>query len=349
MTAAPGARRSPRRGDEPGQRAERVRHQRAQRRQENDEREQIDEASRVVHGDERRAQHAGDRSCRRPACRAPTARPKTRGNSPSCATAIGSWPTIRIQPFSAPKQEIAAPERDRRGGADRPPARAPLRQTAPTSGRAPPARARHHADGADDVDDAGEQGARHRRARDRALGIADAAGGNRRALQAEERPQRQRRRGGDAAARSRGRRSPRSRSATGSRTNSPATPTTASGRIFRTVVTTCTRPAVRTPRTLTAVSSHSVADGERRRRDGVPDDRGEERIEVADERHRERGVRAPHRNPVAPGDEEPGEVAERLARVGVRTAGRGVQPRQPREDQREQDRAGRRDEPADRG
>ena len=33
----------------------------------------------------------------------------TRGNRPSSATASGSWPAIRIQPFSAPKHEMAAP------------------------------------------------------------------------------------------------------------------------------------------------------------------------------------------------------------------------------------------------
>ena len=35
-------------------------------------------------------------------------RPNMPGNRPSFATASGSWPAIRIQPFSAPKQEIAA-------------------------------------------------------------------------------------------------------------------------------------------------------------------------------------------------------------------------------------------------
>ena len=47
----------------------------------------------------------------RPATGVPRAerRPKIRGNNPSCATAIGNCPTIRIQPFSAPKHEMAAP------------------------------------------------------------------------------------------------------------------------------------------------------------------------------------------------------------------------------------------------
>src|SRR3954467_2519220 len=36
-------------------------------------------------------------------------RPKIDGNRPSSATASGSCPTIRIQPFKAPTHEIAAP------------------------------------------------------------------------------------------------------------------------------------------------------------------------------------------------------------------------------------------------
>ena len=36
-------------------------------------------------------------------------RPKMRGNKPSFAIAIGTWPAMRIHPLSAPKQAIAAP------------------------------------------------------------------------------------------------------------------------------------------------------------------------------------------------------------------------------------------------
>jgi hypothetical protein len=45
----------------------------------------------------------------------------------------------------------------------------------------------------------------------------------------------------------------------GSNSASPPMPTTASGRTFRTVVTSCTRPAAPTPQTLTPVSSQTVA------------------------------------------------------------------------------------------
>ena len=61
-------------------------------------------------------------------------------------------------------------------------------------------------------------------------------------------------------------------------------------------------------------------DSQRRRRHRVADDRWDERIEVSDEGDRQRRVRGPDRNPVAPRDEETREVSVGLARVGVRTA-----------------------------
>ena len=36
-------------------------------------------------------------------------RAKAAGNRPSRAAAIGTWPTTKVQPFRAPKQEMAAP------------------------------------------------------------------------------------------------------------------------------------------------------------------------------------------------------------------------------------------------
>jgi hypothetical protein len=52
----------------------------------------------------------------------------------------------------------------------------------------------------------------------------------------------------------------------------------------------------------------------------VAHDRRDERIEIADEGHRQRGERAHGREPIAPCDQEAGYVAERMTRVGVGTA-----------------------------
>ena len=65
------------------------------------------------------------------------------------------------------------------------------------------------------------------------------------------------------------------------------------------------------------------------------------------ERDRDHRQRRPDRNPVAPGDQEPGEVAVAQPGVGVRTAGRRRHARQPRERQAEADRADAHDDPGE--
>lgn len=63
----------------------------------------------------------------------------------------------------------------------------------------------------------------------------------------------------------------------------------------------------------------------------------QEHVEVADGGHGEGRVRHPGGDPVRPGGQESGEVAERLARVDVRSAGLGVAAGQAAEDERERD------------
>ena len=89
------------------------------------------------------------------------------------------------------------------------------------------------------------------------------------------------------------------------------------------------------------------ADRQQRRRRGGADGGGQERIEIPDERDGERRLGRPDRDPVSPRDEKAGEIAERLARVRVGTAGRRIDAGETGEDQREQHRTGRRDAPAD--
>ena len=76
-------------------------------------------------------------------------------------------------------------------------------------------------------------------------------------------------------------------------------------------------------------------------------DAGEEEADVAGERHRHPGVAGPERDPVAPGDDEAGELAEPGLGVGIGPAGLGHDPRQPPEDHRQHQRAERGHRPAD--
>ena len=76
-------------------------------------------------------------------------------------------------------------------------------------------------------------------------------------------------------------------------------------------------------------------------------DAGEEEADVAGERHRHPGVAGPERDPVAPGDDEAGELAEPRLGVGIGPAGLGHDPRQPPEDHRQHQRADRGHRPAD--
>ena len=78
-------------------------------------------------------------------------------------------------------------------------------------------------------------------------------------------------------------------------------------------------------------------------------DAGGEEADVAGERHRHAGVAGPERDPVAPGDDEAGELAEAGLGVGVRAAGLRHDPRQPAEDHRQHQRTERGHRPADEG
>ena len=116
-------------------------------------------------------------------------------------------------------------------------------------------------------------------------------GRDRRAFEAEERPQRQRGRRHHAAARARAVRLPRSRKVRGLEASEPGDADDGERQDLerrRDDLHAAGRPDA--ARTLTP----SAARASRRRappRGGVADDRGEERIEIADKRHRQRRVR----------------------------------------------------------
>ena len=212
----------------------------------------VDEAARVVHRDERPRPARRRRPCRAPACRAPTAA-EERGNSPSARppSAAGRRPA----PSRSARRNTRSPRRARRAGRPASPS-SRARAVGERRGR------RASASGGtrlitptvrDDVDDGGEQRADDRRARNRARRVAHAVGRNRRALEPEKRPQRQRRRRPSAALRSAravgvGQAEVRRlEGRTGRRR-----PTTTSGRSLSAVVTICTRPAAPTPRDVDA-------------------------------------------------------------------------------------------------
>ena len=77
----------------------------------------------------------------------------------------------------------------------------------------------------------------------------------------------------------------------------------------------------------------------RQRRDEYP--------QVADQGHGDRRVADPGGFPVGPGAQVAGEAAETVAGIGVGAAGAGVDPRQAGEGQRQQHRAGARHQPAE--
>ncbi len=132
-----------------------------------------------------------------------------------------------------------------------------------------------------------------------------------------------------------------------SRRNNPPKPTRISGRTFNTVVTTCTWPALRTLRRFTTVSSQTVAMASSAADCRVPDERRHKRIEITDERNRQRRVRGPGRNPVAPRDQKTREIAKGRPRVGVRTTCGRIGCGEPREHERQQQGAASRDDPSD--
>ncbi len=117
------------------------------------------------------------------------------------------------------------------------------------------------------------------------------------------------------------------------------------GTSFVYVVTSAKMPASFTPRRFSSVTSQIA-----RQRDGHADrpvalQRRQQLQERAGEGHRDHRQRRPDRDPVAPGDEEPGEVAVAQPGVGVRTAGRRRHAGQARERQAQADGADAHDDP----
>ena len=70
---------------------------------------------------------------------------------------------------------------------------------------------------------------------------------------------------------------------------------------------------------------------------GMADNGRHEWVEIPHERHGEGRVRAPHRDPVAPRNQEAGKIAIGLPRERVGPAGGRIEAGQSREDQREKD------------
>jgi hypothetical protein len=128
--------------------------------------------------------------------------------------------------------------------------------------------------------------------------------------------------------------------------NRPANPTMASGTSLRTVVTTWTRPCAAMPRGVHRCQDPHRGDREDGRGGGLPYNRRNEGVEVADERDGQCGERAPHGNPVPPGDKKPREIAERQPRVRVGSAGHRTCACEAREHDGEKDRTAGGDDPS---
>ena len=126
----------------------------------------------------------------------------------------------------------------------------------------------------------------------------------------------------------------------------PSVPISTSGTSFSTVVTICTTPASATPRMLTSVSIQMASRATARLESGRNRDGWEQKADVAGQRHRNAGVAGPERDPIAPGDDEAGELAEAGLGIGIGTARLHHDPRQAAEDHRQHQRTERSQRPA---
>ena len=176
-------------------------------------------------------------------------------------------------------------------------------------------------------------------------GILDLVGRHRRRLEADERPQRQRRRGGqEADARAVG----RERLVVAAVDEEQADDADDGQRHeLQDGRDELYRAALAGAEDVRARQQPDEGDADERAEQLVRAGGGPEHGEVADERDRDGRVAGPDRDPVAPGGLEADEVAERALRIGVGTAGARERAAEVGEDQREQDGAGAGEGPAD--
>ena len=199
----------------------------------------------------------------------------------------------------------------------------------------------------EDVEQRRGDRAEDRGARDRALGVLDLVGRDGRRLEADERPQRERRGGGQQAEAGAVRRERLVVAAVDEEQSDDADDGQRDELEHR--GDELHHAALARTEDVREGQQPDQRDGRQRAEQVVVADRGPEDGEVADERDGDRRVAGPDRDPVAPRGLEADEVAERPLGVGVRPTGARQRAPEVGEHERQQHRAGARDEPAEQG